>query len=80
LRRVLVAGAVATGVAVAGRAAVTNAGGDVAPPVALLLSGGPAAVAYLAAATRLGLPEVPALVAISRRGMRRIWRRLPGPR
>lgn len=80
LRRVLVAGAVATGVAVAGRAAVTNAGGDMAPPVALLLSGGPAAVAYLAAATRLGLPEAPALVAISRRGLGRIWRRLPGRR
>ncbi len=80
LVRVLVAGGLAVVVAVGARALITTLGPDLAPPVALALSGGPAAVTYLVAGARLGLPEVPALVAILGRALHRVRRRLPGRR
>ncbi len=78
LRRVLLAAAVAAGVGVAGRTVVTRVGVDLAPQLALLAAGGPAGLAYVAAATRLGLPEAPALMAGLRRGRDRLRRRRPG--
>ncbi len=77
---VLAAGALATAVATGCRALVTTLAGDLPPPVALVLSGGPTALAYLAAGARLGLPEVAALVAVARRGLHGVRRRVRGRR
>ncbi len=76
----LAAGALATAVATGCRALVTTLAGDLPPPVALVLSGGPTALAYLAAGARLGLPEVAALVAVARRGLHGVRRRVRGRR
>ena len=80
LKAVLAAGGLATAVAAGCRVLVTTLGPGLVPPAALLLIGGPAAMVYLVAGARLGLPEVPVLVAVLRRGLLGIRRRLPGQR
>ncbi len=77
---VVLAGGLATVVALGARALVTTLGPDLVPPVALALSGGAAAAAYLVAGARLGLPEVPVLVAILGRAQGGVRRRFPGRR